>query len=236
MSVYSARRRGSHASRRPGRHAPQPAVRPGRPALDADTGAYERVPGRRTAIIGVCLLVTSGAVGTFIAAISLAATRADDPAELSLAEDPPSAAAPAGAVEPSRSATMTASPLAPHTSAAATVTLDAPMTTPVGPIAPPPATTRGASRAASPTTPGAPTSSAQPTGPDRTTAAPTSTDAPCPTCEDDGRRPRLEGGPQPTRTVVPTPPSAGFRSSTAPSWRSSTPPGDGLQLITAVPH
>ncbi|MFC7479627.1 hypothetical protein ACFQX7_05730 [Luedemannella flava] len=88
MSAYSARRRGSHANRRPGRHAPGPALRPGRPALDADTGAFERVPGRRTAIVGVGLLVTSGAVGTFLAAISLAATRTDDPSEQSLPHDP----------------------------------------------------------------------------------------------------------------------------------------------------
>jgi hypothetical protein len=47
-------------------------------ALDADTGAYERVPGRRLAITGIGLLAASGAVGTFLAAVSMTAAPAPD--------------------------------------------------------------------------------------------------------------------------------------------------------------
>jgi hypothetical protein len=40
--------------------------------VDSDTGAYERVPGRRLALSGVALLATAGAVGTFLAATTIA--------------------------------------------------------------------------------------------------------------------------------------------------------------------
>jgi hypothetical protein len=42
-----------------------------RAALTGDTGAYERVPGRSLAIVGVIMLVAAGAVGTFLALVSV---------------------------------------------------------------------------------------------------------------------------------------------------------------------
>jgi hypothetical protein len=77
--------------------------------VDSDTGAYERIPGRRLALVGVALVAAAGAVGTFLVAIGLAgAASADGVTDPPGRNVPPSAMA--GWVDPDDRATASPGP------------------------------------------------------------------------------------------------------------------------------
>jgi hypothetical protein len=69
------------------------------PVVDSETGAYERVPGRRLALTAVGLLAAAGGVGTFVFAVNVAgAAPTTDSPMAARREAPPSAMAAGGSV------------------------------------------------------------------------------------------------------------------------------------------